>query len=302
MRTQRPFRVQMLLVSGVLLLGQQSGASGQHVSINTGNGPVERCDQLEVRFDEGPAVRAEESLRIAATGPLTVELRDRGGVGLREGTAGEHAVTICKAVPKGAERDLAAIRGVVKGTSLEVTGPADGAWMAYVLVASPRGSHVNLRATNGPIRVDAFEGRLDVRTINGPIALAQVRGEATARAENGPVKLEAGSGQISIETQNGPIGIRLTGDRWQGGQLEARAQNGPLSVAVPARYGSGIEIESTGHGPWSCRGVPGCETARTGFEPRTLHVGTGPTQVRLSTVNGPIKVQSANERTEDVRN
>jgi hypothetical protein len=227
-----------------------------------------------------------------------VELRDRGGVGLREAAVQQHEVTICKAVPQGAEQDLAVITAVVKGSSVEVGGPNDARWMTYLLVASPRGSEVNLSATNGPARVDVFEGRLDVRTVNGPITLARVRGQATARAENGPIKLEGDGGQISIHTRNGPIGVRLTGDHWQSGQLEASSHNGPLSLAVPAQYRSGVQIESTGRGPWSCRGVPGCDPARDRTEPRRLLLGSGPTQVRLSTTNGPVKVLSTADGTD----
>ena len=173
-------------------------------------------------------------------------------IGLREGSANGHEITLCKAVPDDRGADLGAIRAVVNGSSVEVAGPAGNRWAGYLIVRSPHGSHVNLSATNGPVRADSFDGQLNVRTTNGPIALMHVRGKVTARAENGPVKIEGDGGNVSVETQNGPIGVRLMGTQWQTGDLVARAQNGPLSVELPDQYRSGVEIESSGHSPWSC--------------------------------------------------
>jgi DUF4097 and DUF4098 domain-containing protein YvlB len=158
-----------------------------------------------------------------------------------------------------------------------------------VIVRSPRGSHVSLSATNGPVRAESFEGQLNVRTTNGPIALMHVRGKVTARAENGPVKIEGDGGNVSVETQNGPIGVRLMGTQWQTGDLVARAQNGPLSLELPDQYRSGVEIESSGHAPWSCD--VDCGTRDNDAGTRRARLGDGPTHVKLSTVNGPVKVR-----------
>jgi hypothetical protein len=70
--------------------------------------------------------------------------------------------------------------------------------------------------------------------------------------------------------------------------LVAKAENGPLSVELPAQYRSGVEIQSSGHAPWSCRRECG---ARDESGERRAHLGDGPTHVRLSTVNGPVSVR-----------
>ena len=285
---------------GVLLLfstlwflsGLESGAR-QHVSIRDGDGPLERCDQLDISFDDRAALRGEEAVTIPlGDSPLDVHLQEHGGIALREASGRQHEITLCKAVPEDAAGDLAAIRARVNRSSVTVTGPEGSRWVGYLLVRSPRGTEVALRTANGPVRVDTFDGRLTVETVNGPIRLSQVRGTTIARAQNGPIKLQGDGGHISLETQNGPIGVRLLGSRWNAGKLEARAQNGPLSVAVPAQYQSGVEITSSGRGPWSCRGPQGCGsgTRGNGTEPRRLLLGEGPTQVTVSTVNGPVKV------------
>jgi DUF4097 and DUF4098 domain-containing protein YvlB len=208
---------------------------------------------------------------------------------LGQGSANQHEVTLCKAVPDDRGPDLAAVRPVVKGAAIEVAGPAGGRWVGYLIVRSPRGSHVNLSATNGPVRVDSFDGELNVRTTNGPIALMHVRGKVTARAQNGPVKIDGDGGHLSVETQNGPLGVRLLGTQWQTGDLVARAQNGPLSVQLPAQYQTGVEIESSGEAPWSCD--VDCGTREDAAGTRRARLGDGPTHVKLSTVNGPVKVR-----------
>jgi hypothetical protein len=269
------------------------GASSQRISTREGNGPLERCDQLEISFDDRPALRAEERLEIPA-GDATLEVRvtESGGIGLRQSVGPRHEVTLCKAVPDAAGVDPSAVRPVVSGSSVGASGPQGSPWVGYFLVRSPRGSRVALSTRNGPVRADAFEGHLTVQTTNGPIALSQVRGTTTARAENGPIKMQGDGGRLSLVTQNGPIGVLLQGTRWQSGELEARAQNGPLSISVPAQYRSGVEIESTGHGPWSCSGVAGCGSREGDAGGRRVVLGEGPTQIRVSTVNGPVKVRS----------
>lgn len=291
MRTGHPFRFSRFTVTCCLLLASRSGgAQSQSVNVREGQEPLERCDQLDISFDSRPALRDEETLQLpAGNEPLKISSADHGGIALREGSANQHEITLCKAVPRDAGADLPAIRAVAKGASVEVTGPAGGRWVGYLLVRSPRGSHVSLTASNGPIRAESFDGDLTVRTTNGPIALAHLRGTVAARAENGPISLKGDGGNVSIETQNGPISVGLLGTEWDAGALVARAQNGPLSVELPPQYRSGVDIESAGHAPWSCRRDCGAQDSDSGA--RRAHLGDGPTHVRLSTVNGPVSVR-----------
>jgi DUF4097 and DUF4098 domain-containing protein YvlB len=217
-----------------------------------------------------------------------------GGIAVHQGTGNQHEITLCKAVPASEASELAAIRPVVSGSSVEVVGP-DGTWVGYLIVRSPRGSRLDLSATNGPIQAEDIDGRIAMSTMNGPISLRDVVGDITARAQNGPIELRGGAGAVLLETQNGPIGVQLTGDQWQPGELTARAQNGPLSLSIPSGYRTGVEVESSGNAPWSCRGTRTCAEAwdETWDEAHTRQArfGSGPTHVRLSTVNGPVKVR-----------
>jgi hypothetical protein len=290
MHVRHPFGVLQLVVACCLLLASRSdGAQGQSVNIRDGDGPLERCDQLEISFDHRPALRDEETVQVPlGNDGLEVRLTGQGGIALREGSGSQHDIMLCKAVPDDPGADLTAIRAVATGPTVEVKGPANGRWVGYLLIRSPRGSRVGLSARNGPIRAESFNGQLTIATTNGPIALRQISGTVTARAQNGPISLEGESGNISLETQNGPISVRLAGTEWEAGGLVAKAENGPLSVELPAQYRSGVEIQSSGHAPWSCRRECG---ARDESGERRAHLGDGPTHVRLSTVNGPVSVR-----------
>ena len=290
MYTGHPLRMLQLVGVGCLLLGPRLGAApDQSVSIRDGNAPLERCDQLEVTFDNRPALRDEEALQLPAGTPLQIDNNGHGGISLAQAASPQHEITLCKAVPQDAGADLPAIRAAVNGSTVEVDGPTGRPWVGYLLVRSPQGSHVSLSTTNGPLRAESFDGDLTLRTQNGPIALAHVRGKVIARAQNGPIKIEGDGGNVSLETQNGPIGVRLLGTAWDSGELAARAQNGPLSVEMPDSYRSGVELESSGNSPWSCHRE--CGSQNDGSETRRAHLGQGPTRVRLSTVNGPVSVR-----------
>jgi hypothetical protein len=74
-------------------------------------------------------------------------------------------------------------------------------------------------------------------------------------------------------------------------------------VKIPRGYNSGVVVESSGRGPFSCR-AEGCEQWRAQVrrahddedygghnEPRRVELGSGRADVRLSTVNGPVTIK-----------
>ena len=69
------------------------------------------------------------------------------------------------------------------------------------------------------------------------------------------------------------------------------ATNGPVTLRVPSGYQSGVILESDGHGPFSCRARVCSEGRKNWDEDRkSVEFGSGPTVVRVSTVNGPVSV------------
>jgi len=174
-----------------------------------------------------------------------------------------------------------------------VTGPSNGDWAGYLLVAAPRGASLEISASNGPIGLIGLSGRVTARTENGPISARRATGELDLEAENGPISFVGASGRSKLRTQNGPIGVTLGGRSWEGDGLDARAVNGPVSLSIPAGYASSAVVESAGRSPFQCRGE-GCGSARKTWDDdgRRIEVGDGPVLVHVATVNGPVSVRT----------
>ena len=64
------------------VLGSLPVAASQNISVNTRGEPLERCDQLDVRYESQPAARGEQSFSVplADAPALTVSPPENGGV------------------------------------------------------------------------------------------------------------------------------------------------------------------------------------------------------------------------------
>ena len=130
------------------------------------------------------------------------------------------------------------------------------------------------------------------RALNGPISLRNSSGNMTVETTNGPISLDGGSGAMKLNATNGPITVKLRGDTWDG-SVDAHTENGPVSLRLPPSFRSAVVVQSEGRGPVSCR-AEACRQARRTWDDddnRRIEFGSGPTIVRLSTVNGPVSVR-----------
>jgi len=276
---------------GVLGLLVGGSASAQNVHVKSWDEPVERCDQLDITYDDEPAARSETQLTasLADAPTLTANPLENGGVYVVGSDRADYAITVCKAARRAeplARIDVRIERGVIS-----TQGPSGERWLVYLLVKAPRRAAVVLETWNGPLMVAGLSGRVQARTTNGPIALRESSGSIDATAQNGPISFSGQAGEVRLTAANGPIDVRLTGDRWQHGSLTARGQNGPVSVRVAEDYQSGVRVESANHSPWSCKG-PSCGGGRKNWDDdsRSIELGSGPIAVRVSTVNGPVQI------------
>ncbi len=292
---------------------------GHNVNVTTdGEDAITSCSQIRVRFDERDAARAEDvvTARLSAA-VLTIRVPESSGAYVRGGDGSDTSVKVCKAALR--SEDLSGIAASLgRDGRLSVSGPSNGEWLVFLLVQTPRGSAVDLEASNGPLSVRELSGSVAARTTNGPLSLldlsgsvrahaengpisiANCRGSVEAEATNGPISLRGGGGDQNLQTRNGPISVNLTGDHWEGRRLEAHADNGPLSVRIPENYRTGTRIESAGHSPFTCR-APACSGGRKSWDDdfRRVEFGSGETLVRLSTVNGPVSVKSRGDAEDD---
>ncbi len=256
------------------------------------------CSRHNMMFGDYEIARAvRHGTAPLSAGRLDIEPEANGGVEIERGTGPSYSITACigAGAPTFAEAQQAAdaIQLSIEGNRVRVTGGRQARnWSVHLIVDAPDGADVSARTTNGPIGIRDVSGKFDVRASNGPIGLRDVRGTVTARAQNGPISVEGSRGEFDVETSNGPISVALSGTRWDG-HLEARAHNGPLDVNIPSDYQSGVEVSSSFNSPWTCR-LEACRTGNRDWDERSrsLRVGSDPVVVRISTVNGPVTIDS----------
>jgi hypothetical protein len=138
------------------------------------------------------------------------------------------------------------------------------------VVHVPRWANVEVRATNGEIRVRDIAGSFKATATNGVIDAAGLSGAATASATNGRVALafdKVGDGEISGRTTNGTISLTLPPSAKT--TLTATVTNGGIST-------DGIDLAVS-------------EKSRRRLEGTT---NGGGTPIHLSTTNGGITVRA----------
>ena len=237
---------------------------------------------------------AQETRTIAGT---SVSLRPsrNGGVAVEGWDQANIEVTACKSADE--QSRLGQLKMNIAGTEVTSEGPDDSGWTVHFVVKVPRGVNLTAEAHNGPLSFSRVNGTVHAQTQNGPISVKDCTGDIDAEAHNGPISLSGTSGKVRADAQNGPVTVRLSNSEWQGEGLEASTHNGPISLRVPVNYRSGVEVTSSGRGPFSCAN---CRTEQRTWEDdgtKRVHFGApgAPVVVRLSTYNGPVSISDTFE-------
>jgi hypothetical protein len=255
------------------------------------------CTGRNVRFNHRAAHVVEETIDAGNLRSLSVKT-ENSPLTVTGGNTRGYTIVVCKAAEFA--EDLDDIRVTVEGGELRATGPSnDNDWTVLFRVHVPAGGEVHIDAKNGPVAVRDIDATVVARLSNGPLALSDASGNIDVETRNGPISIHGGSGTMKVKASNGPLSVNLDGASFNG-TLDASTRNGPLSVTVPANYGSGVTVESKGRGPISCRAAGCAEFRRAQLDddddyyddrPRVIELGSGPTNVRLSTVNGPVTIR-----------
>jgi DUF4097 and DUF4098 domain-containing protein YvlB len=254
---------------------------------------AEECSERNIHFGDEERTYVKKEVIDASSLRSLKAVVTNAPISFEGGNAAGYTITVCKAATSPA--DLEAIRVSLAGNELRSEGPDETRsrrWTVMYHVRTPRGADIDVEAENGPVSIHDVDGTVMARAQNGPLSLNNVDGTVDAATTNGPISITGGSGTMKVKASNGPLSVKLDGAGWNG-TLDASTKNGPLSVKVPRGFGSGVVIESRGHGPISCK----AEQCDRGWrsdddgEPRRIELGSGPTNVRLSTVNGPVTVK-----------
>ena len=263
---------------------------GQSVTISNDD-DVRDCSDIRVKFDGERAAVATEEVPVAGARSLRVTSDHNGGIYATGWSGSTYSVQACKAVAP--ETNAADVRVRLSGNTLSSDGPDEGRWVVYFIVRAPRGATLDLDSTNGPVSIEGINGTINARVTNGPISLKDSTGRIDLRSTNGPISIAGESGDVKASATNGPLSVKLAGGSWQG-NLDASTKNGPLSLKLPRGYRSGVVLRSSG-GPLSCR-AEDCRVRYTSDDddddPREIQLGSGPANIHLSTVNGPVSVKN----------
>ena len=297
--TSRPIPaiVGMVIWSAVVLTASPRVLSqhGSTFTVSSSDELANDCSDLHVRFDHREAVIESEQRTInkAEAAILRVTAESNGGVQVEGWENEAYSVTLCKAAEEGsdAESILSQIHLSLNNGELGISGPSrHSRWSAHLLIRSPKAAVLDLSMNNGPLRLQKVDGRIKVRSENGPVTVRECSGELDLSSQNGPLTLDGNSGKQTVHTHNGPVTVSLSGDAWLGDGLEAHAMNGPLTLRIPSGYRSGVMLETEGQSPFECANV--CSEGRrtSDDDHKRIEFGSGPTLVRVSTLNGPVSV------------
>ncbi len=128
-----------------------------------------------------------------------------------------------------------------------------------------------------------------IESVNGTVRISGVYGKVKAETVNGGIEVEDASADVDLETVNGSIEARftaLTGDQ----DVEAESVNGKITLYLPESIDASVSAETVNGGiDADDYGLK----ADKGFVGHDLRgdVGDGSASVKLSTVNGAIKLR-----------
>jgi DUF4097 and DUF4098 domain-containing protein YvlB len=135
----------------------------------------------------------------------------------------------------------------------------------------------SIRAVNGAVSVEGVQGLINVSSVNGSV---------TGKALTGEVKLSSVNGRVLADV------AQLGGSN----PIEMDAVNGAVELTLPSDSNAELTA-STVHGGISANGfdIPVQHQRWTGGSNLQAKLGTGMTRVKLSTVNGSIRLQRASD-------
>jgi hypothetical protein len=283
----------------------EAGQGRKHQGFSITTGPdkeLRDCSQVRLSVSDAEVLRSEQTkiISMSSNSPLRIQAPHHGGIFIQGWDRNEYAIKACLGAAGDSAAEAKALLDQlslsVRDGQVTVQGPGGEPWIGYLLVQAPNGATLDLESTNGPIGLNAISASVQARTTNGPISFTGVSGEIKAHAQNGPINVSGNQGNFHLEAQNGPIGVELEGSRWESGELEASTQNGPLTLTLPESYQSSVHMESAGHSPVGCHAVQCKQAARTWDRPNVIGFGESSPVIRMSTVNGPVTINSAGHK------
>ncbi|MHC4929083.1 MAG: DUF4097 family beta strand repeat-containing protein [Planctomycetota bacterium] len=186
-------------------------------------------------------------------------------------------------------------------------------------ISVPRKTTLELRTSNGEIRVSSIEKAIDTQTSNGKIEITDVTGTVTAhtsngrvtgtvtahtsngrvtvtqanaerfdlQTSNGAITCEAITGDMKASTSNGAIDVKYASDAAPATNIHLSTSNGGISVTTPKDYSAQVDASTSNSKihtniPITLKGQLGKKVKGT--------IGKGEGRLYLKTSNGSINI------------
>ena len=173
-------------------------------------------------------------------------------------------------------------------------------------ICVPKQTALELRTSNGEIRVSSIEKAIDTQTSNGKIEITDVTGTVTAHTSNGCVTVkqvnaerfdlhtsngaitcEAITGDMKASTSNGAIDVKYASDAAPATNIHLSTSNGGISVTTPKDYSAQVDASTSNSKihtniPITLKGQLGKKVKGT--------IGKGEGRLYLKTSNGSINI------------
>lgn len=177
---------------------------------------------------------------------------------------------------------------------------------ANIRVYLPDANGVDIRSSNGTVRVAGLAGTADITTSNGSIVVQDHNGRVRGRTTNGTLRTENttrsielfssngaatilnAGGPVRVETTNGSMRVTTSPDNT--GPVRLRTSNGSVSLDLGPAFVGRLRLGTTG----DRISVQGFERARM-IESRgdtvEMQLGTDDTVSAVRTTNGSVRVR-----------
>jgi hypothetical protein len=262
----------------------------------------ERVEVLETLALPAPRSGA---LRIGnANGRIRVLGEERDGIEVR-------MQKVARAESEAAARDMASEIRLARsdtdfGTELEVEVPRRWNRRGHVNleVRVPRGTRLEVNASNGrvcinavcggvrvrssnvAVRVEDIEGDVEIQASNAKVHCSGIHGRLVARTSNGKIEIERHRGGLDASSSNGLIHAHL--DEVSAAVVLATS-NGRIALDLPEQVDADVDLRVDNGVIRNQRSLERCSRSSGGRLSGTL--GRGGPPVKLRTSNGSISVR-----------
>ena len=244
------------------------------------------CNNNSWSGDDKVSFTDLREMTIPATGAVTVDGGQNGGISVKGEDRGDIQVRACVQAWGKTEEDAKAAAANIKietGSTIKAeSSGGDKNWSVSYQLLVPRSTNLNLTAHNGGISISGTDGSAEFQTMNGGISVSNV------------------SGSVKGRTMNGGVNASLSGSSWKGTGLDLQTTNGGINLTLPENYAAHVETGTVNGGFSSdfpalnitTEDVKGDYSGRSKAKRIETNLNGGGAPIRVITTNGGVRINT----------